>query len=269
MGLTTFLVRKNPKLVKELRIAHIKKSPENFIKQVFVISIMICFIMTFFTMLFVLKFDQNKGYILLALIVSFLITFLFMWQTPKGNIRKREREINQEILFAGRYLLVKLESGVPLFNALIDISQSYGVASKYMKEIVDEIQTGTSLEDALEQAREYNASKKFKRILWQIVTSLKTGVEVSTSLKHTLEGITEEQILEIKTYGKTLNSLMMFYMILGCVMPSLGVALFTIFATFLSLELTPGIMFFMGFMLAAVQFMFIIFIKGTRPMVNI
>jgi len=101
------------------------------------------------------------------------------------------------------------------------------------------------------------------------VSSLKTGVEISDSLRITLEDITETQIMEIKAYGKTLNSLMMFYMILGCVLPSLGVAMFTIFSSFLSLKITSGIIFFLVFMLAVVQFAFIIFIKGTRPMVNL
>ncbi|MBW2988519.1 type II secretion system F family protein, partial [Candidatus Woesearchaeota archaeon] len=202
-------------------------------------------------------------------ILGYAVTYLFIIQIPKGIIRRREREINKEILFAGRYLLVKLESGMPLFNALIDISKSYGVAAKYFKEIVDDIQTGTPIEEALEKAREYNASKKFQRILWQIVTSLKTGIEVSSSLRTTLKDITNEQILEIKAYGKTLNSLMMFYMILGCVLPSLGVALFTIFSSFLSLQITSGFIFFMVFILIVIQVAFIIFIHATRPMVNL
>jgi len=201
--------------------------------------------------------------------LGYAVTYLFIIQIPKGIIRRREREINKEILFAGRYLLVKLESGMPLFNALIDISKSYGVAAKYFKEIVDDIQTGTPIEEALEKAREYNASKKFQRILWQIVTSLKTGIEVSSSLRTTLKDITNEQILEIKAYGKTLNSLMMFYMILGCVLPSLGVALFTIFSSFLSLQITSGFIFFMVFILIVIQVAFIIFIHATRPMVNL
>ncbi|RLE41825.1 hypothetical protein DRJ48_04805 [Candidatus Woesearchaeota archaeon] len=269
MGLATYIVRRNPRLVKELRIAHIKKSPETFVKQALLTALMVAIAIGFVTLLFVLKFGKSKVLVFVSFILGYAVTYLFIIQIPKGIIRRREREINKEILFAGRYLLVKLESGMPLFNALIDISKSYGVAAKYFKEIVDDIQTGTPIEEALEKAREYNASKKFQRILWQIVTSLKTGIEVSSSLRTTLKDITNEQILEIKAYGKTLNSLMMFYMILGCVLPSLGVALFTIFSSFLSLQITSGFIFFMVFILIVIQVAFIIFIHATRPMVNL
>ena len=269
MGFLDYFVRQNPELIKNLRIAHINKTPHDFVKQAIIGGAMISFTVTLTMVLFSLKFALPLSFSVVGCFVSFLMAFLFILQTPKGNIRAREREINKEILFAGRYLLVKLESGMPLFNALIDISTSYGVASKYFKEIVDDIQTGTSLEEAMEKAREYNASEKFKRILWQIVTSLKTGIEVAPSLKHTLKEITDQQVLEIKAYGKTLNSIMMFYMIIGIVMPSLGVALFTIFASFLSLQLNAGIMAAFLFMLAVIQFMFIVIIKSTRPMVTL
>jgi pilus assembly protein TadC len=269
MALFSFFVKQNPGLVKDIRIAHIKQSPEEFVKRGFIFSILVGFTLTFLLLLFAIRYEINKAIVLVGFLIGFMGTLLFSLQTPKGITRKREREINKEILFAGRYLLVKLESGMPLFNALIDISESYGVAAKYFKEIVDDIQTGTPIEEALEAAKEYSASEKLKRILWQIVTSLKTGVEVSEGLRNTLQEITEQQILEIKAYGKTLNSLMMFYMIIGVVMPSLGMALFTIFASFMSLEIGSGFMFAFLFLLAVIQGGFIIIMKGTRPMVNI
>ncbi len=269
MAFFSYFVKQNPGLIKNIKIAHINKEPEEFVKNAFSFSLMIGLAVAFFAALFSFKFELNKSLILVSFIMVFISSLLFILQTPKGIIRKREREINKEILFAGNYLLVKLESGLPLFNALIDISESYGVAAKYFKEIVDEIQTGTPIEEALENAKEFNASEKFKRILWQIVTSLKTGVEVSDGLRSTLHDITEQQILEIKAYGKTLNSVMMFYMIIGVVMPSLGMALFTIFASFMSLEINNGFMFATLFMLGAIQVTFIIIMKSTRPMVTL
>lgn len=269
MGLSKAILSKYPQLARELRMAHIPKTPEEFMRQALVLSLAFATALFFTSLMFISRFGGHKGLSFVVFIIGYAVAFLFILATPKGRIRAREREINKEILFAGRYLLVKLESGMPLFNALIDISKSEGVAAKYFKEIVDDIQTGVPLEEALEKAREYSSSKSFQRILWQIVTSLKTGIEVSSSLRVTLDDIANQQIIEIKGYGRTLNSIMMFYMILGCVLPSLGLALFTIFASFLSLQITSGFLFFLCFMLAAIQVAFIIFIKGTRPMVNL
>ncbi len=269
MDIFSYIAKKDPKLEKEIIIAHINKTPGAFVRDVFRTSLMLSGAFGFLTLLLILKLHLNVLLSFVAFLFYFVTVFMFFYQLPKGKIRKREREINKEILFAGRYLLVKLESGVPLYNALIEISNSYGVASKYFKEIVNEIETGTPIEEALEKAREYNASKKFKRILWQIVTALKTGVDVTEPLKTTLEDIRNEQIIEIKAYGKTLNSIMMFYMVLGCVLPSLGFALFIIFSSFLSLEISSAFIGFSLFMFFVLQMSFIAIIKGTRPMVNL
>ena len=103
-------------------------------------------------------------------IVTFFLAFFFMLNTPSGTIRKRGRETDEEVLFMGRYLLVKLESGEPLFNALIGASKTTGPSAKYITEIVDDITGGKPIERALEDAWEFNSSEKFKRILFQILS---------------------------------------------------------------------------------------------------
>jgi pilus assembly protein TadC len=269
MSWIEFLAKKNPAFEKQMITAHINKTPEEYLRETFKVAGMAAGGFGFLSMMLVIKLKMNLVLIPLAFIFYFVVAFLFFYQLPKGKIRQREREINKEILFAGRYLLVKLESGMPLYNALIDISRSYGVAAKYFREIVNDIETGTPIEEALENSREFNASKKFKRIMWVIVTALKTGIDVSDSLKTCLKDITEEQVIEIKAYGKTMNSIMLFYMIIGCVLPSLGFALFTIFVSFLQFEITNTFIAFMLFMFFVMQMCFIAVIKATRPMVNL
>lgn len=200
---------------------------------------------------------------------GFLLVFLFLLNVPSVYIRKRQSEIDKEVLFAGRYLLVKMQSGVPFFNALTDASQSYGVSSKYFKEIVDDIQMGTPIEDALDKAVDYNASHKFKMILWQMTNALKTGIDTTGSLKAVLDEITKEQIIEIKKYGKKLNSLAMFYMLIGVVVPSLGMAMFIIVTSFVSIQIKLTHLMTIVLMLAFMQFMFLSMFKSIRPNVNL
>jgi len=250
-------------------VAHMRETPKQLVKKAILFSFSVAIAVTFFT--FVILEKQMSSFSILPLLFIFVLVFvfLFMLQTPKVYIRKREREINKEVLFAGRYLLVKLESGTPLFNALIDASKSYGVAGKYFKEIVDGINTGTPIEEALENSRKYSASKNFRLILWQIITSLKTGAEVADSLRKTLSQITQEEIIEIKEYGKKLNSLVMFYMIVACVIPSLGVTMIVIVSSFMDLDIGMSHLFTVLFFLAIIQFLFISLIKSARPMVNL
>jgi len=250
-------------------VAHMRETPKQLVKKAILFSFSSAIAATFFIFVILEKQMSSLSILPLLFVLVLVLVFVFMLQTPKVYIRKREREINKEVLFAGRYLLVKLESGTPLFNALIDASKSYGVAGKYFKEIVDDINIGTPIEESLENARKYNASKNFRLILWQIVTSLKTGAEVADSLRKTLNQITQEEIIEIKEYGKKLNSLVMFYMIIACVIPSLGVTMIVIVSSFMDLDIGMSHLFTVLFFLAIIQFLFISLIKSARPMVNL
>lgn len=258
-----------PNLKTQMKKAHIKKKPLEFIKKMFMASLYLSFAgLTFFFFVFG-KADVSFYYLLLIFPVLLFVSFWFVMQYPIVLIRKREREINKEVLFAGRYILVKLQSGTPLYNALIDASKSYGVASKYFKEIVDDISTGIPIEKALEHAREYNASEKFKSILSELITSLTTGADVSKPLRSILQHITNEQIIEIKEYGKKLNAYMMLYMILAIIVPSLGMTMLVVVGAFLALELSLIFIITATIGLILIQLIFLSLFKSIRPMVNI
>jgi pilus assembly protein TadC len=184
-------------------------------------------------------------------------------------ISRKAREIDRDVLFAGRFLLVKLNSGKPLINSIIDASKSYGVASKFFKEMVDDIELGTPMEEALERAYRGTPSDKFRRMLFQISNALKIGVDVSAPLEAILEEIAQEQLVEIQRYGKKLNSLTMFYMLSAIVLPSLGVTLFSVIASMVSF--TADIKLFLGvlFFLIIIQLMFLSIFRSIRPNLNI
>ncbi len=267
-----FVLKIFPSIKTNLKMAHIGKTPEQFVKRALRLALYAALtftIMAFFLFAKKAAFPALLALMLMVFSVSMVLMTLFAIQSPKSAIRKRQREIDKEVLFAGRYLLVKMESGTPLINTLDDASKSYGVSAKYFGEIVHDINTGIPLEKALENARTYNSSEKFKRVLWQIVTALKTGSEVTGVLRSTLKGIASEQAIEIKVYGKKLNSLMLFYMVVGCVAPSLGLTMLVIISGFLNLEFTNTVFYTILFFLSIVQMAFIIMVKSARPMVQL
>lgn len=270
-----FILHRFPNIKINLRIAHMKESSYHFVHKSLIGAMYISVTISLLMFMVMDKFRgreliKTNALITLAIFTAgFLLVFLFLLNAPIVYIRKRQREIDKEVLFAGRYLLVKMQSGVPFFNALIDASQSYGVSSKYFKEIVDDIQMGTPIEDALDKAVDYNASHKFKMILWQMTNALKTGIDTTGSLKAVLDEITKEQIIEIKKYGKKLNSLAMFYMLIGVVVPSLGMAMFIIVTSFVSIQIKLTHLMTIVLMLAFMQFMFLSMFKSIRPNVNL
>src|SRR3989338_5235476 len=264
-----FAAQMFPHLKKDLRVAHIKEDPRAFIKKMALGSTYLSLAL-FAIVFFAFGRTTIPKYLLIAIFqFLYFVSFFFMMQYPQVVKRRRQKEIDREVLFAGRYLLVKIESGVPLFNALIDGSKSYGVMAKYFREIVEDIRTGVPIEIALENSREFSSSRQFRKILSELVTSLKTGVDVGQSLKSILKSISNEQMIEIKDYSKKLNGYIMIYMILAVVLPSLGMTMLVVVASFLALELSLTFILIAAGILIFVQFIFLTLFRSIRPNVNI
>ncbi len=271
MSIVEILVYKHPELKKKLLMAKIDKSPETFMSEVIrktATSTMFFLILIFFL------FSKKKGILLILVISAILLVKLFYYLNLKiidAKILKRGKDIDREVLFAGRFLLIKLNSGQPLINAIFEASESFGVANKYFKEIVRDIELGTPLEKALDNASNYSASKRFRKILFQINNAIKIGIDVSESLSAILNEISNEQLIEIQRYGKKLNSFTMFYMLLAIILPSLGMTMAVVILSMMSNmgHLANALFISFGVLLLAIQFIFISMFRGARPNVNI
>jgi len=264
-----WVVNAFPKLKNQLRTANIKESPHGFIKKRMQFALVAALGISVLLFFMLSTAGKNLIVIVPGFFIAFILLFVFLTNGPKVIIKKRERDINKEVLFAGRYLLVKLESGTPLFNALIDASSSYGICSKYFREIVDNVNLGIPIEKAIENAREFNASSYFKLVLSELLTTLKTGADVSDSLRIVLKDITTRQLIEIKAYSKKLNAFMMMYLMVATVMPSLGMTILFVVGGFMGLNINFTLILLSLFLLALIQIIFINLIKGIRPAVNL
>jgi len=269
MGIAHSLAAKMPDLRDKLCSAGIHKKPAEFIDESLKNSFIMALMFSILSIFIILKNGLSIALFIVVFIIAFGIFFFLMLKKLDVAILKREREIDKDVLFAGRFLLVKLNSGKPLINALFDASESYGVAGEYFREIVEDIKLGTPLEEALEKAYRTTPSRKFRKILFQINNALKIGVDVSQPLEAILSEISQEQLIEIQRYGKKLNSIIMFYLLAAIVVPSLGITLFNIIASMLSLKIDLPVFFMILFFLMIVQLMFIGIIRGIRPNLNI
>lgn len=258
-----------PDLKWKMRSAGILGTPEAYVEQSFKGALFLSLGFSIILFFLSLKFSMSLILPFLVFVILFMMFFFLNIKRVDVKILNRAKEIDKDVLFAGRFLLVKLNSGRPLINSIIDASNSYGVASKYFKEIVRDIELGTPMEQALENAYKSTPSKRFKKILFQISNSLKIGVDITAPLEATLEEITQEQLLEIQRYGKKLNSIVMFYMLVAIVVPSLGITLFSIIASLVSLNIDMSIFSFVLGLLLIVQIMFIAVFKSIRPNLNI
>ncbi|HJO02233.1 MAG TPA: type II secretion system F family protein [Candidatus Woesearchaeota archaeon] len=258
-----------PHLKKQIRIAHLKTTPYEFIYKNLKSSLAFSLALTILFFFVADKAGLPLILIPVAFIVFFILVFNFAFLKIKSKIIQRQRKIDQEVLFVGQYLLIMLYSGRPLLNALIDTSKSYGVASKYIKEIINDINTGSSLEDALENAMVYSPSEKFRKILFHVNNALKLGIDVTNPLRAVLEEIATEQNIEVKRYGKKLNTIVIFYMLVAIVAPSIGMTVFIVLSSFIELNINMIHFIIVIMFIAFMQVIFISVFKSIRPAVNL
>lgn len=258
-----------PNLQHQLRVAHIDATPEEFVRTTTTRSSMYVILLGF--LFFMLADSQGWALstVFFTTIAMFFGAFWFGMQQPKIKGYSRAKDIDREVIFAGRYLLVKLHSGKPLVNALFDAADSYGVASNYFKEIVRDIELGTPLEEAIERAMTYSPSDNFRKILFQIHNALRLGMNVTKSLEAVLDEIQQAQLLEIQEYGKKLSTVTLLYMLLAIVFPSLGMTIMTVMLSFTDIQMDATAYAIVVFFLVILNFIFITVFRGIRPKLNI
>jgi len=262
------IAKASPGLKLKLKQAGMDDKPEDFIKKAFLSAFYMTTGLIVSLFLVLAKLNVLKGFLFLAVPVIFFVMFFYMIRLPDARISRKEKEISKEIVFAGRFIIIELESGVPLYNAMLNVSKNYEVIGRYFKEITDKVDFGTSMEDALNEAVEYIPSNDFRKILWQIINSIRTGSNVAKSLYSVMEQITKDQITEVNKYGKKLNPLAMFYMIVAVILPSLGMTMLIILSSFVHFELSLTILLSLAGFLGFVQFMFISVVKFSRPAIE-
>jgi pilus assembly protein TadC len=269
MSIARSISLKIPNLKEKLRAGGIAKKPDEYVGESLKNALFISGGLSIMSFFLLLKIGISPFLVIVLFIISFSVMFFIMIKRVDAAILRREREIDRDVLFAGRFLLVKLNSGKPLINAIVDASNSYGVAGGFFKEIVEDIEVGTPMEVALMDTYKTTPSKKFKKILFQINNALKIGVDVSAPLEAILDEISQEQLIEIQRYGKKLSSLTMFYMLIAIVVPSLGITLISVVASLISLKIDMQILLVVLFFITIVQVIFISIFKSIRPTLNI
>jgi len=228
----------------------------------------ILFAIVFFISLPSIKMGAN---IFVPLIVSLAITFVVLMQQlgyPKLIANRRIKLIEKDLLTAMQDIHVELNSGVPMFNILVNISRGgYGEVSKEMKRAVSEINAGKPQVEALEELGLRNPSLLFRRALWQIVNGMKEGADISALIKDVITSISDEQVNQIQKYGSQLSPLALFYMLIAVIAPSLGTTFIIVLSSFVSMGEVVIKFVFYGLLILTLllQLVFMGMIKSRRP----
>lgn len=198
-------------------------------------------------------------------VLFFSMFYLYLIMYPTIEAKRRVGDIEKNLLFSLRHLLIEVRSGVPLFDAMVGISEGYGEVSDEFKKIVREINAGKDQKEALNRAVKRNPSLFFRRAIWQVVNALQGGSDVAQALEAITNNFADRQIDQIKRYGQRLNPWTMIYMIIAVILPSLGITFLIVLTSFTGLSIPVIVFPVIVVGLAVFQVFFIGFLKSQRP----
>ena len=271
------ILNKQKDLELSMREQNIKGTPYSFIQKIMYISMGISVAMGIVvTILFyeltllgtAVTVSPLIGVMLglVAVIAGYMVIFNNLILYPVKKARNSGKEIEKDVLFAARDMIIAMRSGMPLYNAIVTVSTGYGTASREFGKIVETVQLGTPIENAIDGVCAKSKSPTFNRIMLQSSTSIKAGADVIGALQEAIDEVSQERVIELRRYGQRLNALAMFYMLFGIIFPSMGIAVATIMTTFISIitisNTTLG-MVFVGIVI--LQFVFLNMIRSARP----
>lgn len=200
--------------------------------------------------------------------VTLLFGFFTFARLPDIKANRRTRELEKELPYALRHMLIEVNSGISIYHAMVSVSEGYGEASEEFKRIVKDVNSGVSEVEALERAIVRNPSLQFRRSLWQMINALKAGSDVSKTLDSLVEAIVDQQILAVRKYGKELNPYTLMYMMVAVILPSLGVTFMIVLSTFTGSDIPQSLFYAILIGSALFQLVFINMVKSKRPEVK-
>lgn len=156
---------------------------------------------------------------------GFVFSCAFALSRPRLVLGLRAYGVEQHLVFALHALNIELGSGRTFSQALSSISErDYGAFSR---ECVFILSYGRrhGLEKALSLSAKRVPSRYYRRFIWQVSNSLKTGADINASVKAVVEDLRRRQERTALRYARGLEKKLTFYIMGGIVFPALSVVI--------------------------------------------
>jgi len=270
LGISNKIERNFPSLRTSLDQVNIDATPKEYIAMCIMASFIFFIFINIPLNILISLFSLQKPYFLNIGISIALTIFIFFQQIlyPKIQFQNKSKDIERNLLPVLQDMLIQLSSGIPLFRIIVNISnKDYGYISKDFTQAVNKINSGFSQIEVLYEVASKSSSIYFRRAIWQLVNGMKTGADTTIVLKEVIDSLSEEQLIQIQKYAGQLNPLVMFYMIMTIIMPSLGMTFLIVISSFISAQGIVTKLIFWGLygLVFFFQIMFLGLIKVKRP----
>jgi flagellar protein FlaJ len=261
-------------LKEDLQKARMKTSLQEYLSE----ALMTCFLVFLVELpLLALIFSLlNLGFLfsfITAVTTSIFfptIFFMLFVNYPKFLIRERNKEIESVLPFSTLYISMIAGSKLPTHEIFKIFSKfkEYGEVTKEMKNIADDTEMfGFDVNTAIERAAIRTPSKKFKEVLWGMLTTIRTGGDLSTFLREKSKNLLDEYRRKLYEFSHSLSVYMEIYLTALI----LGVVFFVILTSVMSGIAGGGMnlillqFFAIFFVIPIISTMFILLVKTASP----
>lgn len=199
-----------------------------------------------------------------ALIYGYYVFF------PRIQAGKISEQVDRELVFVLKDMLVQISSGVPLFESMqIVAKSSYGIVSEEFADVVRQVKVGIPIEDALQNLAVRTNSEYMRKVVWQVVNGFKAGASLKGILQTLVENMSANQTNQIRSYAQELNMWILVYMMFAVAAPTIGATLMVVLSAVAGVGITPGLFITMIVGVLFMQIVLIGFVKSRRPVVNV
>lgn len=198
-----------------------------------------------------------------------LLIFIILIRYPRVIAGKKAEQVDKQLIFALKDLLMQVTSGISLYNAMVNISKTdYGQISLEFERTAKNISTGMSMNKALEKMALESRSAYLRRAAWQMINALKAGASLKGALHTLISDLTREQRTKISSYAHELNLWTLVYMLFAVAVPTIGGVMLIILSSFAGFGASQGMFIFFITLCFLIQIALIGLIKARRPIVN-
>lgn len=208
------------------------------------------------------------GSALFPAFVTFILMLIVFIVYPRILVRKSVEAVDRDLVYALKDMLIQISSGVSLFEAMKNVSNSeHGLVSQEFRLVVQDINAGEAQDIALEKLAVRTESEFMKKTIWQIVIALRSGASIQGTVKNLVDNMRQYQSAKVKSYTQEMNLWILLYLIVAIAIPSLGATLITILSSFGNTQVREPV--FLGMLVACFlgEYVIIKYVKISRPLV--
>ncbi len=199
-----------------------------------------------------------------------LLLYIYYIFYPKVYAGKVAQSVDKDLVFALKDLLLQVSVGIPLYNAMVNISRAdYGVVSDEFAHTVREVRVGVPMEIALQRMAIRSNSEFLKKSVWQLMNGWKAGASLKGVLQSLVNELTINKRYLIKSYGQELNMWVLVYMLFAVVAPTIGTTLLVVLSAMTGSAVTSFTFAMLIGSSVMVQIILIGFVKSRRPVVAV